>query len=932
MKSSKQITARSTGKTTQGFGGLAARAGKGPLWRFTDRNDGSFVIPDAQYVSGLYFPLFNDKGMKCSVSPQFKGDICSSFQDYLTYPSTTEDLHRCLHSRNFWVCVSGKEPWSVTGVGASTSTKMWSDPEPTVLEAGVGHFTVTRTHQKLGLKATVTCFVPSVPQYVELMKVRIENISRKPMRLTATAATPMHARPADNLRDHHNVTSMFGRVEVTPHGVIVHPVIYHEETGHRINHSHFAVLGFGPKGQAPAEIWSALGDFIGEGGNLESPEAVYRELKAPRHSSADRQGREAIGAMRFAPVTLRPGQAISFVVIHGIAYDRKEIDTFKRYGREARFDQLLTATAATWQELTGTVGFNTADKTFDNWMRWVSLGPLVRKVYGCSYLLDVDYGRGGRGWRDLWQDLLGILLVSPSGAREEMVNSFAGVRVDGTNASLIGTAPGEFIADRNNIARTWCDHGSWPCHVLNFYMDQTGDFDILFQQIPYWKDAFVHRGKARDEQWDSAQGNRQLTERGQEYKGTILEHVLLENLRAFYHVGEHGNTLLEGADWNDCYDLARNRGESPCFFAWYAHNMRLLADLLERQGGEVTLLKEMMLLLDRVPGASRVDYSSVRAKRRRLAKYFEAVKHRVSGHKVNLKASDLAADLRAKADQIVQHLHDREWLTTRDGESFFNGHYDDAAVRIGGDNPKGVRMDLTTQVLATLCGTATEGQVDKMYHAAKRYLRDPRRGGLRLNTEFKELKLNFGRVTAFAYGYKEHGSIYNHMNVMYFMGLYRRNRVREGYEVFRDVYRLCADSASSLMFPGMPSFIDLMGRGRYNYSSGAATWMMCGVLTEMFGIRGQAGDVRLEPKLVREQFGRQGWAEGVCSLHDRRIRVRYINPRRKDWGQYGIARISINGRQVFAASDAAKPFFVLAKDEFLRCCQKKENLIEVFLD
>ena len=90
--------------------------------------------------------------------------------------------------------------------------------------------------------------------------------------------------------------------------------------------------------------------------------------------------------------------------------------------------------------------------------------------------------------------------------------------------------------------------------------------------------------------------------------------------------------------------------------------------------------------------------------------------------------------------------------------------------------------------------------------------------------------------------------------------------------------------------------------------------------------------MRLEPKLVREQFGRQGWAEGVCSLHDRRIRVRYINPRRKDWGQYGIARISINGRQVFAASDAAKPFFVLAKDEFLRCCQKKENLIEVFLD
>ena len=67
---------------------------------------------------------------------------------------------------------------------------------------------------------------------------------------------------------------------------------------------------------------------------------------------------------------------------------------------------------------------------------------------------------------DLWQDLLSIFLVDPISAKEEIINCFKGIRVDGSNATIIGEQSGEFKADRNNIPRTWSDHGAWPVSFL----------------------------------------------------------------------------------------------------------------------------------------------------------------------------------------------------------------------------------------------------------------------------------------------------------------------------------------------------------------------------------------------------------------------------------------------------------------------------------
>ena len=144
----------------------------------------------------------------------------------------------------------------------------------------------------------------------------------------------------------------------------------------------------------------------------------------------------------------------------------------------------------------------------------------------------------GRGWRDLWQDLLSIFLVDPISAKEEIINCFKGIRVDGSNATIIGEQSGEFKADRNNIPRTWSDHGAWPVFVLNFYVNQSGDFNTLFKEVPYWKDQFKNRCKKIDERWTDSYGYQQKDRDGNVYSASIFEHVLIQQLTSFYNVND----------------------------------------------------------------------------------------------------------------------------------------------------------------------------------------------------------------------------------------------------------------------------------------------------------------------------------------------------------------------------------------------------------
>lgn len=59
---------------------------------------------------------------------------------------------------------------------------------------------------------------------------------------------------------------------------------------------------------------------------------------------------------------------------------------------------------------------------------------------------------------------------------------------------------------------------------------------------------------------------------------------------------------------------------------------------------------------------------------------------------------------------------------------------------------------------------------------------------------------------------------------------------------------------NSRMFPGLPEYYDLSGRGMYAYLTGAASWYLLTMVTEVFGVKGVMGDLGNCAGIHAEQF------------------------------------------------------------------------------
>lgn len=860
---------------------------------------GTFTLDDPDLTSYMYFPLANEAGMMSAITPDLGGDIKLDQNTFLLEPVSSENLHNNKSSRNFWVYVEGKGAWSVTGRSSKQQAKLFEDDKEDVkLTAGIMWHQVERQSQEMGLKAVMTSFVPETEEKVELTKFEITNTSDKAQTITSTVAIPMYARSASNIRDHRHVTSLLHRTFTVKNGIMIYPTLTFDERGHNKNKIFYGALAkeeVNGEMVSPVSFCPVTEEFIGRGGNFENPYYVVKNQPLPYKAGEEVDGYETVAAIRFADCTLEPGETRTYIVALGYGESEAEItELSKKYLIKKHFDKYLEETKEFWQEKIN-VSYNSADSDFDNWMHWVNFQPMLRRIYGCSFLPHHDYGKGGRGWRDLWQDCLALLIMEPEKVREMLIYNFGGVRFDGTNATIIGSKQGEFIADRNNIVRVWMDHGAWPYLTTRLYMQQTGDIEFLTEANTYFKDAQICRGEKRDDRWNDTRGNKQMTEDALPYEGTVLEHLLIQHLTSFYDVGEHNHIRLRGADWNDGLDMAEERGESVAFTALYGGNLKNLAqdikDYSDKTGKDtVSIAKEILMLLE----ADSSIYDSIGEKNALLEKYCDEVGHIISGEKTEVKCDWLADKLTEMSNWITDHIRNTEWTSDKEGNSWFNGYYDNSGKAVEGDFESGVRMMLTGQVFTVMSGVATDEQVAEIAKAADKYLYDEAIGGYRLNTDFKEVKTDMGRLFGFAFGHKENGAVFSHMAVMYANALYSRGFVKEGYKVINTLYKHCADYHKSNIYPGVPEYVNQRGQGMYHYLTGAASWLLLTVLNEMYGIKGELGALKLAPKLLAEQFSK-GMASATCMFRGANITVTYQNPFGLEAGEYTVKEIYIDG-------------------------------------
>ena len=859
----------------------------------------TFSSQEAASINTIYAPLcgVDANGIKSAISPILSGDIKADKYHYITKPASREDLRYPL--RDFFVFIKGKGVFSLS---------QKSVPGSAMITVGPLWHKLERTHKGAGIELTAVNFVPSSNETVELMKVTVTNTSRKSICLTSTVAVPLFGRSLANKHDHEHVTVLLNRIEQTKEGILVKPTMAFNEEGHKEISSVYFVFGRQDKSSGIVGSFPTVDSFYGEGGSLAMPEAVLKNFEPKILSEEERHGKEAAGALRFKEITLKPGTNVSYIMAVGMAANSQQAkDIFNRFDSLENFERALLANKKFWKEKISSIEFKTGQERFNAWMRWVTLQPILRRIFGCSFLPDHDYGKGGKGWRDIWQDLLSLILIEPHLVRESLFNNCAGIRIDGSNATIIGSKPGEFMADRNAITRVWMDHGAWPLLTILLYVDQTGDYDLLLQRQTYFKDPQLSRTTEKDLGWVSQYGNHLLDKKGQVYGGSILEHLLVQNLVQFFNVGEHNITRLESADWNDGLDMAFARGESVAFMSFYGGNLLKLADLIETLAkikGQTTIYiaKEILILLDTLSDHP-VNYDHAKAKYDYLfGKYFHNVEPALSGEMVAVAIADVAKDLRHKAHWIFGQIRRQEKMTVEHGGKkyqWFNGYYDNKAQRVEGIIGDTVRMTLTGQVFAIMSGMAEPKEIEEIILSVDKFLKDKKLGGYRLNTDFG-LKhyLDLGRAFGFAYGTKENGSFFSHMIVMYAYALYLRGFARKGYEVLQSMYRMAIDSERSKIYPGIPEYFDSLGRGMYHYLTGSASWMVLTELTQVFGVRGVGGDLLLSPQLVKEEFNTKGNASITCQFAGRTLTVEYRNPKKLDAGLYRIDQITLNGNPI----------------------------------
>lgn len=487
-------------------------------YNFLD-NKGTFRLEQLENVSYLYFPIAGEQGIKGALTPTLGGDLKCSQNEFVLQPVSAEELHNNKATRNFWCWLGDDAYFSATGASAEAeSRKFTSQQESSVLTAGPMWHEIRRKSDKYALSAKITSFVPVSEYSVEIMHVEITNEGSTEITFVPTAAIPLYGRSADNLRDHRHVTSLLHRAVTTENGVLVTPTLSFDERGHQENQITYFVCGMEGDQTAPTGFMPIVEDYIGEGGSFAHP---YSVISNQPYEPCGRQydGYEIVGALRFAQARLKPGEKKSYLIFTGAAKKRETISAMLReYGGEENVQNALECTKKYWQDKIN-VSYETADAVFDNFMYWVSFQPMLRRIYGCSFLPHHDYGKGGRGWRDLWQDCLALLIMNPDGVRQMLIDNYGGVRIDGTNATIIGSRQGEFIADRNNITRAWMDHGLWPLMTTKLYIDQTGDLSILLKKNTYFKDRQEARGTKVDENWEAGAVPVLKADNGREYKG-----------------------------------------------------------------------------------------------------------------------------------------------------------------------------------------------------------------------------------------------------------------------------------------------------------------------------------------------------------------------------------------------------------------------------
>ena len=98
---------------------------------------------------------------------------------------------------------------------------------------------------------------------------------------------------------------------------------------------------------------------------------------------------------------------------------------------------------------------------------------------------------------------------------------------------------------------------------------------------------------------------------------------------------------------------------------------------------------------------------------------------------------------------------------------------------------------------------------------------------------------------------------------------------------------------------------------------------MLTMITQVFGVQGDAGNLILYPKLLACQFDKDGIATITTSFAGKKLTITYVNKNFKDFGNYTIVSAVCDTKSIPVSEDS---YLVLPKKSLSRMSDKPHKV------
>ncbi|MBE0687163.1 MAG: hypothetical protein IH585_14325 [Anaerolineaceae bacterium] len=294
-------------------------------------------------------------------------------------------------------------------------------------------------------------------------------------------------------------------------------------------------------------------EFIGRGGTLASPSALKRIGLESRLTP----GEDPCAVLQ-VHLDLLPGavEEIYFVLGQGRNRDQA-LELAIKYHEPLNVEFALERTQAFWNQLLGKLQVHTPDPATDlllnHWMLYQSLSC---RIWGRSAFYQSS---GAFGFRDQLQDIMALLTIDPTIARDQILNAARHQFVEGDVLHWWHPPSGRGVRTRIS------DDLLWLPYVTAKYVEITGDLSILQEQIPFLEGQPLNK--------DENEHYGEFLQTNETYP--LIEHCHRAIVKGATR-GAHGLPLMGSGDWNDGMNRVGEEGKGESvWLAWF------LCDVLE---------------------------------------------------------------------------------------------------------------------------------------------------------------------------------------------------------------------------------------------------------------------------------------------------------------------------------------------------------------